>query len=205
MPPVERRTFLALGVTALGLVGCTGELPAGPEGGSPPPRQPAEDPDSALRARVAASEAALVARYRDALAMHADLVAELGPFLAHHEAHLARVAPGAASASAAPSTVTPTPEESSDGNQPASPSASASGAPPGGDTAVSASPGASDPDSRAAAVAGLAEAEGVAHRDRVDACDAAENAGLARDLCLIAASEAQHESALTALQERASA
>jgi hypothetical protein len=169
MPHVERRTFLALGVAALGLAGCTGDRPSDAEGESQPPRPPAQDPDAALRERVAASEAALIAAYRAALAAHPDLAPELEPFVAHHEAHLARVAADLANPSAPPG-ASPT---ASDGDR--------------------------DPGSVAATLERLAEAEAAALRDRVAACDAATNSVLARDLCLIAASEAQHQADLAAL------
>lgn len=169
MPHVERRTFLALGVTALGLAGCTGDRPSDAEGGSQPPRPPAQDPDAVLRERVAASEAALIAVYRAALAAHPDLAPELEPFVAHHEAHLARVAADRVNLDAA------------------------------SDASPTASDGDRDPDSVAATLERLAEAEAAALRDRVAACDAAANSVLARDLCLVAASEAQHQAELAAM------
>jgi hypothetical protein len=53
-------------------------------------------------------------------------------------------------------------------------------------------------------LARLGAAEAEALEERTSACDAARSAVLARDLCLIAASEAQHESLLGSLRERAS-
>jgi hypothetical protein len=78
-----------------------------------------------------------------------------------------------------------------------SPSASPSGS--GGPTA---SPSGATDTSEASAssvLAGLAEAETVAQAQRATACDGAQDPGLARDLCLIAASEAQHAAAIEAL------
>jgi hypothetical protein len=46
---------------------------------------------------------------------------------------------------------------------------------------------------------GLADAESAAQAQRATACDGAQDPGLARDLCLIAASEAQHAEALDVL------
>ncbi len=69
---------------------------------------------------------------------------------------------------------------------------------PGAGTASSGSPkpGASS------VVAELAAAESAAQAQRATACDGAQDPGLARDLCLIAASEAQHAAALDDLGER---
>jgi hypothetical protein len=208
MPRVERRTFLALGVTVLGLAGCTQEPPSDVEGGSLPPRPPAQDPGAGLRGAVAASEVALIAEYRAALAAHPDLAPELGPLVAHHEAHLARVAPDPANPSGVPASPGSSPGSSAAPGAPTIPSASDAADPSSSDPAAEAStdPGAepdstAEPDSRAETLGGLAAAEAAAHRDRVAACDAAEDSGLARDLCLIAASEAQHEVVVAALLE----
>ena len=49
----------------------------------------------------------------------------------------------------------------------------------------------------------LLAAEQEAQAERIAACDAAASGALARDLCLIAASEAQHAEALAALAQEA--
>ena len=66
-----------------------------------------------------------------------------------------------------------------------SPSGSASASPP-----EASAPSAAD------TLSALAAAETAAQAQRATACDAAQGPALARDLCLIAASEAQHASAL---------
>jgi hypothetical protein len=173
---VDRRTFLLLGAGAVGLAGCT----SGPV--EPGPRPPAStaptpsDPDVRLRDEVAASEAALIAAYRSAIAASPTLVTALTPFLLQHEEHVARVAP---EIEAAPS-----------GSPDARPEASPAGSPV--------------PDDRDT-LAHLADLEAQAHEQRASACDGAQEPGLARDLCLIAASEAQHAAALTRLARAGSA
>ena len=181
---MQRRTFLALGVTALALAGCTGGRPSDAEGGSQPPRPPAKDPDAELRERVAASESALIAAYRAALAAHPDLAPDLGAFVAHHEAHLARVAPLLASPGAQAGSPAPPGDATAE---------------PSSDPAAEASTTPGDPDTEEATLERLAEAEAAAVRDRVAACDAADSSILARDLCVIAASEAQHRAEIGAL------
>jgi hypothetical protein len=183
---MDRRAFLVLGASVLGVAACTGdgEPDAGPDGSpvEPAPSQPpADDPDGPLRDRVAAAEAALIAQYRTVISERPRLADTLAPFLAHHEEHLARVAPGWA-----PGPVeTPVPSASAS----AGPSGSAAPAPSG-----SAAPAPSG--SAAEALDRLARAERDAGRDRIAACDAAASGVLARDLCLISASEAQHAAAL---------
>ena len=129
------------------------------------------DPDAALRDEVAASEVALIAAYRSALEAHPELAADLAPFLAHHEAHLARVSPGSTAG---------------EGTPVASASPRTSGSP-------------SPVPSVAETVAALAAAESRAQAQRAAACDGAVDPGLARDLCLVAASEAQHAALLEGL------
>jgi hypothetical protein len=51
-------------------------------------------------------------------------------------------------------------------------------------------------------LAALADAESAAQAQRAAACDGAQDPALARDLCLIAASEAQHSSALATLADQ---
>jgi hypothetical protein len=175
---MDRRAFLVLGASVLGVAACTGdgEPDAGPDGSpvEPAPSQPpADDPDGPLRDRVAAAEAALIAQYRTVISERPRLADTLAPFLAHHEEHLARVAPGWG-----PGPVeTPVPSASAS----AGPSGSAAPAPSG---------------SAAEALDRLARAERDAGRDRIAACDAAASGVLARDLCLISASEAQHAAVL---------
>ena len=93
-PRVERRTFLVLGAAAVGLAGCTSNATEPGPPSAPASPIPPEDPDARLREEVAASEVALIVAYRSAIEANPELAASLGPFLAHHEAHLARVAPG---------------------------------------------------------------------------------------------------------------
>ena len=170
---MERRTFLALAAAAVGLAGCTGQSPQpGPPSTPPTPITP-DAPDAALRDEVAAGEVALIAAYRKAITADPQLAADLERFLAHHEQHLARVSPGYApdtSSASAPSSGTP-----------ASPEASAA------------------PPSASEVLDKLAAAESAARAQRATACDGAQDPALARDLCLIAASEAQHAAALAGL------
>ena len=174
---MERRTFLALGAAAVGLAGCTGQSPQpGPPSTPTTPTTP-DDPDGALRAEVAASEVALIVAYRGAIAADPQLAADLEPFLAHHEEHLARIAPdyvGDTSRDGASSTS-------------ASPDASAS-----------------PPSTAAEVLAELTAAESAGRAQRATACDGAKDPALARDLCLIAASEAQHAAALAGIAAQGS-
>jgi hypothetical protein len=188
---VERRTFLVLGAAALGLAGCTVD-PAPPAEPSPTP-PPVPDRDADLRARVAASEAALVAAYRDILSAAPGLADRIEGFADHHLAHLARVAPDVdaealvtAAGSGSPTSTASAPGAGGSGSAGAT-----------GDAT-----GAAEPVDVAALLARLAAAEARAHADRLTSCDSATSTALARDLCLIAASEAQHEQALTRLGER---
>lgn len=182
MPSVERRTFLVLGASLLGVSACTAdEVEVDP---SPTvPRPPVRDPDGPLRERVAAAERALIARYRTAITDSPGLAGTLAPFLAHHEAHLARVAPG-----------TGGPEPSASGAAPSGSMSPSAPAPP----SASASEPTDSPPARDVLLRDLAEAEQDAFRDRLSACDGAASGVLARDLCLIAASEAQHAAVLDA-------
>jgi hypothetical protein len=196
---VERRTFLVLSAAVVGLAGCTSD-PSEPRPTSAPPTSAGpNDPDRLLREDVAQSEVALIAAYRSAIQADPELVADLAPFLAQHEAHLARVAPGFAGGgpvgggpTSGPATGSPT--------VPGFDSPPTAATPPTASLSPTASPSNSanvTPDATASSVlAGLAEAETVAQAQRASACDGAQDPGLARDLCLIAASEAQHASAL---------
>lgn len=178
---MDRRRFLmlcagAIGLAggAAGLAGCTSEPtpgPTDPPTDSPTPEQ--VDPDADVRAAAAKSEVALLAAYARALADHPEMDEQLRPLMAHHEAHLDRLAPGA----------TPAQVET----RPSSPAAgSPSAAPP--------SPGST--------LSRLANAEGKAARSRGKGSQRATATDLARDLCLIAASEAQHRAILTRLAAR---
>lgn len=204
---MERRTFLVLGAAALGLAGCTGEDSAPSPSGSVTSAPPA-DPDDLVRGGVADSELALIAEYRAAIAAHPEFEDDLAPFLAHHEAHLARVAPQRAagavasgSASAADSRgAAATPSTPGSPTPSGSPAPSASGSP----APTDASPVTSEPASSADALAALADAEAQARRQRIRACDAAADPELARVLAVIAASEAQHAVVLDDLAGAAS-
>ena len=166
--------FLALGAATLGLAGCTGQSPQpGPSSAPTTPSTP-DDPDAALRAEVAASEGALIAAYRAAIAADPQLAADLGPFLAHHEEHLARIAPGSTSARTPAASGSPNGSGSPEGSPPPLPSI-------------------------AETVAALASAERIAQAQRATACNRVVDPGLARDLCLAAASEAQHAALLEGL------
>jgi hypothetical protein len=179
---VDRRTFLAMGVAALGLAGCTTDTPPSPTPTSPSIPTGPEDPDATLRASVARSEAELIVAYRIAISSRPELASDLQPFLDHHQQHLDRVLPGAdPQALAKPTT-----------GAWQSPAAA-------GGSATGPSPSVTDQDPEA--IAALAAAEREARNARVSACDGASAPGLARDLCLIAASEAQHAAALDALAE----
>jgi hypothetical protein len=227
---VERRTFLVLGAAAVGLAGCTQDAPP-PD--VPTTTRPArKDPDEALRTQVARAEAGLIVAYRQAISRQPDLEPELAVILTHHEAHLARVEPdedaaaelvrGSAAASGASpeaSAAGPTasPEASGAGSK-ATPQASSSDLGQSLESAAAGQPAAPEPPTPSSAspsttgqveeatdvLARLGAAEAEALEERTSACDAARSAVLARDLCLIAASEAQHESLLGSLRERAS-
>jgi hypothetical protein len=172
IPQVERRTFLVLGAMAVGLTGCTrGSVEPDPTISQPPSPAPT-DPDSRLRDEVAASEVALITAYRAAIESTPELAADLEPFLAHHEQHLARVAPGFPEGPTPGSSSTPSSEPS--------------------DTSIGRT------------LAELAAAEVAAQTQRADACNGAADPALARDLCLIAASEAQHAAALERLAAQGS-
>jgi hypothetical protein len=186
MPLVDRRGFLVRGSAAVaaGLVttGCSGDAGPAPATTAPPP-DPA-DPDEAVRAGVAASEAELIAAYREVLAADPELGAVLRPLLAHHEAHLQRVA-------ATPAGATP----SAAASVPASPAASP---PPGAEGTPEDRPAAAP-----ARLRDLADLERRAVRQRTRACNGSTDPGLARALCLIAASEAQHADVLMRAARRA--
>jgi hypothetical protein len=172
IPRVERRTFLVLGAAAVGLTGCTSD-PSNPGPPSPPAASAApSDPDARLRDEVAASEVSLLTAYRSAIRANPDLAVDLAPFVAQHEAHLDRVAP----AGSAPPLVPATPSDS-----------------------VRPSTQETAPLPAEEVLAALAAAESAAQAQRATACDGAQDPGLARDLCLIAASEAQHAVALEGL------
>ncbi|MDH3958513.1 MAG: hypothetical protein OEU98_03450 [Actinomycetota bacterium] len=203
---MERRTFLVLTASAAGLAGCTPDPEPAPRPTVAPTTASPSDPDERLRARVAAGELGLIAAYRSALESNPGLSGELEPLMADHVAHLERVAPGtsavpepSASASsssgsgaAEPSAATP----NASASVAAEPSASGSttGAPT--DTSTAAPPSRS----RRKTLTGLADAESLALTERTSACDSAQSPALARDLCLIAASEAQHAQALLDLK-----
>lgn len=161
MHPVDRRTFLALGLSCL-TAGCT-------SGGGPSLLW--NDPDEAIRSQVVAGERALVAAYRATIAAHAELAGLLEPLVAQHEEHLARVD---ATAAGTPTSATP-----------------ADGSPSIGTSTTGAPTGPAVPANPAKALAALADAAQAAYLDRVKACDSSSSSELAGDLCLIAASEAQ--------------
>jgi hypothetical protein len=187
---VERRTFLVLTATAVGLAGCTTDPPEPAPPGPPASRAPS-DPDARLRAEVAASEVALIAAHRAAIQANPELADDLAPFVVQHQAHLDRVVPGFAGGGG-------TPSASTTNSLSASPTAS-----PSGSAGPTTSPsGTTDETSEASAssvLAALADAESAAQAERATACDGAQDPGLARDLCLIAASEAQHATTLEVL------
>ncbi len=198
---MERRTFLVLTAAAVGLAGCTSDPPE-PAPTGPPASTAPSDPDARLRAEVAASEVALIAAYRAAIQANPELAADLAPFVAQHQAHLDRVAPGFAGGGDVGGGSTSGPEAGSP-TAPGFDSPPTAATPPTGSLSPTASPsGSADetPEASAASVlAGLAEAESAAQAERATACDGAQDPGLARDLCLIAASEAQHAAALEVL------
>ena len=173
---MDRRSFLVLSATAIGLAGCTSDSSAPTPRPSAPEPIPAGDPDAGLRTRVAASELALIGLYRSAIVQIPKRAGELQRFLDHHEAHLARVAPDTA-----------VPAEAS--------------AEPSAPTSASAAPGPGDA-SPTVTLKALARAESAAQAQHVVACDAAQDAALARDLCLMAASEAQHAAVIESFREK---
>ena len=174
---MDRRTFLVLAAAAAGTAGCTGtEDRPGPTGSTPAP----PDPDDAIRVRVAESEAALIATYRAALDSAPALARTLVPLLRQHEEHLGLVAPPG---------WTP-PVTSATGPSGSSGSSGSSGGP-----APAASPALS-PAPADALLVELAAAETAARDQRITACDGATDPDLARLLCLVGASEAQHAAVL---------
>lgn len=80
-----------LGAAAMGLAGCTSERAKPPDQSVDP--EVAVDPDAEVRADFAASEVALIAAYRTAIASEPGLSEALQAFLDHHVAHLSRVWP----------------------------------------------------------------------------------------------------------------
>ena len=190
---MERRTFLVLTASAAGLAGCTPDPEPEPRPTVAPSTAGPADPDGQLRARVAAGELGLIAAYRSAIESNPGLAGELEPLMADHVAHLERVAPGTSAASD-PSAAAPS--AASDPSS-AAPSASASTTGEPGATPTATPP----TTSRRKTLTGLAEAESLALAERTSACDSAQSPALARDLCLIAASEAQHAQALRDLRK----
>lgn len=176
---MHRRTFLAGSACVLLAAGCTTDADVEPGPGH-------RDPDERLRVAVADSERALLAGYSSVLAAHPDLSAQLGALVSHHRDHLARVTGEEADA-------TPTsgsPSAGSPSNGASSPTSGASQGP---------APTASDLATARAALGFLRTAERRARAQRIEACDAAVSAALARDLVLIAASEDQHATRLATL------
>ena len=206
IPGVERRTFLVLTASAAGLAGCTQDPEPAPRPTVAPTTASPSDPDAQLRGRVAAGELGLIAAYRSAIESNPGLSGELEPLMADHAAHLERVAPGTSAApdpgASAPAPAEPAPAEPSA----AEPSAAASGAAEPSDSASATDAPAETPTdspptrSRRKTLTGLADAESQALAERTSACDSAQSPALARDLCLIAASEAQHAQALLDLK-----
>ncbi len=184
---MDRRTFLGLSAAVLVLAGCTDD-PGEPVA---PTRAPdPQDPDATVRAGVAASEVALIQAYRLLIAREPERGVELGRLLAHHEEHLARVAPGAPVPSVATRAQVPTEPGPASAGAVDQPSAVEQSAP-------SASPSGLASGAAAAGLADLLRAEQQAVDQRSSAADAALDPGLVRDLCRIAASEAQHVAVLT--------
>jgi hypothetical protein len=206
---VDRRTFLVMGVAALGLAGCTTDAPPPPSPTAPTLPSGPNDPDAELRATVARSEAALIVAYRTAISSRPELAGDLRPFLAHHEQHLERVLPGSDPQALVTPTAVASQSRPAAGASAAEPPGTASPSPPAaaeppGTASASASASATATERDEAALTALAAAEREAHVERVSACDGASAPGLARDLCLIAASEAQHAAELDALAEEVS-
>jgi hypothetical protein len=206
---VDRRTFLVMGVAALGLAGCTTDAPPPPSPTAPTLPSGPNDPDAELRATVARSEAALIVAYRTAISSRPELAGDLRPFLAHHEQHLERVLPGSDPQALVTPTAVASQSRPAAGASVAEPSGTASPSPPAAGASAAESPGtatatATATEQAGAALTALAAAEREAHVERVSACDGASAPGLARDLCLIAASEAQHAAELDALAEEVS-
>ena len=114
--------------------------------------------------------------------------------MADHMGHLERVAPGASTDLGASAPAAAEPSTPGSGASEPSASASTSGAP--ADTSTAAPP----TRSRRTTLTGLAAAESQAVAERTSACDSAQSPALARHLCLIAASEAQHAQVLLDLR-----
>lgn len=181
---MHRRTFLAGSACVLLAAGCTTDADVEPGPGR-------RDPDERLRVAVADSERALLAGYSSVLAAHPDLSAQLGALVSHHRDHLVRVT--GEEADATPADATPTSGSPSAGSPSAGASSPTSGPPQG------LAPTASDLATARAALGFLRTAERRARAQRIEACDAAVSAALARDLVLIAASEDQHATRLATL------
>ncbi len=121
--------------------------------------------------------------------------------MADHVAHLGRVAPGTSAASD-PSSAAPSASPSASESSAAAPSAAESSASASTTGEPGATPTATPSTTpRRKTLTGLAEAESLALAERTSACDSAQSPALARDLCLIAASEAQHAQALLDLRK----
>lgn len=93
-PSVSRRAVLAAALLLPVIAACSG-------GTTPDPSPTGEDPDLALRARIADQESELISSYEAAVRRFPELAKDLNPILEQHRAH--RTALGAASASASPS------------------------------------------------------------------------------------------------------
>ncbi len=173
MPLVDRRAFLLTCAATVATAGCTSTGPRPPAVPSEPPT--VEDPDAGIRAQVGRSERELIEAYALAVAAVPALRTALAPLAAHHGAHLLRVtgeAPPSEPAEAPPADARPT--------------GAAGGAAP------------VDPPIEEV-LAGLMAAEQRALAQRGASCDRAVDPDLARDLALIAASEAQHADVVQAL------
>ena len=106
--PVSRRAVLAATLLLPVIAACSG-------GTTPDPSPTSEDPDRALRARVAEQEATLIAAYEAITRQFPELAEDLNPILDQHRAHRAALAGDSASPTASPSaTPAPTPASAAD-------------------------------------------------------------------------------------------
>lgn len=203
---MDRRSFLGLvgGAGLVTLAGCTDSRPRPvPTGTSTATSLP--DDDDGLRDATFAAEQQLVTLYASALATASpQLVAQLRAVQDQHVQHAQRLRPELTVSTEPPSpspsgTAPPTLDPAQQSEQD-----TASASPPEvsvgpGETGGPAGAQAAAPRPQAV-LANLRRAELAAVRQRSAACEQAEDPQLARSLCLIAASEAQHADVLSDLR-----
>ena len=206
IPRVERRTFLVLSAAALGSAGCTA-ADASPSPPGRPPEESAEDPDAAIRRRVADSEVALIAAYarrspripssRRSWPPSSSTTRSIWPGSSRGRLRVRRLP--VQPRPAVPRTDLRDPRAGTPPH-PEPPRAQPRPLAPPTDPAPRPTRRSPPRPPRWRPWPG----RGAAQHQRASACDGADDAGLARDLCLIAASEAQHAECLDRAARRGS-